>query len=573
MHKGFRFWLGCGAILCAHAAAHAAATPKYPQIQHVLIIMQENRSFDSYFGTFPGANGIPSPAPCLPISKTNAADCVKPFHDIHVFNAGGNHNTANANIDLDNGLTTSKNDGFLYEQQVSGPIRQGTPCNGHSLTTLPYYCFTIPDGVARYDVMGYHTDAELPNYWKYAQTFTLNDAMFPGVRGWSGAVHLEMSSEWSATCTNQTVTSTCKTNPNPPAATNATEYPWASLFQFLDGQGVSWKWYLGVGPEPDCSGEDETCNPSELLAEVYSYWNPAPGYAYVKGQPSAYVSSHVQHVDSFLADVKAGTLPQVAWIVPSQDYSEHPPSDTTLGMDYVTALINAVMQSSYWQNTVIFLSWDDWGGFYDHVAPPYLRANGKTGPVYGFGIRVPAITISAYVKPGVVDHTIYTFDNYARFIEDMFANSARFSPSALGNPDSRPYIADSVTSANKVGGGTVQIGELINEFDLTQTPLPALVLSTAMPGGFRALCSKVYSATCTSATVSLTWEALGANTGTPTYHVTRDGTELGGACVTTGTSCTDTPPAGDHIYRIYSVIGGVASPAVSTYEIVMPATP
>ena len=103
---------------------------------------------------------------------------------------------------------------------------------------------------------------------------------------------------------------------------------------------------------------------------------------------------------------------------------------------------------------------------------------------------------------------------------------AQLNPAALGNPDNRPYIADSLTSVAKVGGGKVTLGNLMNEFDFTQTPLPALVLSTKIPGGLRAICNASYAPSCTSTTVKLSWEALGANVGAPTYHVTRDGVAL-----------------------------------------------
>jgi phospholipase C len=551
-----------------------------PQVQHVIIIMQENRSFDNYFGAYQPqlagqtVNGIPglgtTNAPCLPFVMGQVA-CMPPFHDIHGFNAGGNHTSAYAIKDLDNGVTKDLNDGYLAAQ-VSAGNNQGTPCNSKkAVTALPYWCWSMVDGSTRHDVMGYHTDEEIPNYWAYAQHFMLMDAMFPGVRGWSGSVHLQMTSEWSASCTNGAVTSTCKTNLNTAQPVPSTEYPWASLFEHLDGQKVSWRYYLGTGNEPDCEGDDQTCAPSQLLTSVYGYWNPAPYFAYVRAQGPSYLSTHVVKIDNFLTDIANGTLQQVSWVVPSQDYSEHPPSDTTLGMDYTTSLINAVMQSSYWQNTVIYLTWDDWGGFYDHVAPPnlYESATAKTKVDYGFGIRVPAITIGAYVKAGMVDHSIYSFDSLTRFIEDQFAGGARLNPTALGNPDSRPYIGDSVTLASTIGGGTVAIGDLSSQFDFTQTPLAPLVLSTAMPGGFRAQCSTTYSATCTSATVKLTWEALGANVGVPTYTVTRDGVPVTG-CTTTALTCTDTPGSGDHIYRIYSVINGQASPPSPADEIIEP---
>jgi phospholipase C len=560
-------WLA-GACIAPIMPAFAAARSSVPQIQHVIILMQENRSFDNYFGTFPGANGIPTPAPCLPLKLTNpGGGCASPFHDIHGAGSGSVHTSQAAEGDLDNGLTTAKMDGFVATQ-VAGGLNQDTPCNG--LKPQPSWCWPIAQGVARHDVMGYHNAEEIPNYWAYAEHFLLMDAMFPGVRSWSGAVHLQMASEWSATCTDTTQALTCKTDVDAGGkTTNGTVYPWVSLFQLLDVNDVSWKYYLGAGEQPDCDPSDDDCAPQTMSAGVPGYWNPAPFFAYVKKQGAAYKAAHVVQFDSLLTDVAGGNLAQVSWVVPSLAYSEHPPEDVTTGMDYTTSIINAVMQSPYWQDTVIFLTWDDWGGFYDHVTPPLLKF-AKTNTAYGLGLRVPAITIGAYVKAGTIDNAVYSLDSFTRFFEDLFANANRLNPAALGNPDHRPYIADSQITFSTVGGGTVQLGDLINQFDFTQAPLAPLVLSTAIPAGLQALCNTTYAPTCSSATVSLSWYPLGgASVTDPIYHITRDGAEVAN-CAVTATSCTDTPGTGDHIYRIYSVINGVASPLSAAAEIVEP---
>jgi len=554
--------LAVAGVLCLGAPLARAST--IPQVQHVVIIMQENRSFDHYFGTFPGANGLPSPAPCLPLYLTNpSAGCLSPFHDVHDTQAGAAHFAPEAIFDIDNGLAKAKMDGFL-SVQVSGGTNAGTPCD--HITPLPLWCWPQRGGLLRHDVIGYHTDAEIPNYWAYAEHFKLLDGMYPGVRAWSGAVHLQMTSEWAATCTDYTNAMTCSSSVDTPSPTKANPYPWANLFQFFDANNITWKYYLGTGAEPDC--EDETCAPAQLEPAVYNFWNPAPYFQYVINKPKTYIPSHVTKVDAFLLDIKNATLPQVSWIVPSQDYSEHPPAGVTLGMDYVTSLINAVMQSPYWQNTVIFLSWDDWGGFYDHAQPPLIREP-NAGPAYGFGIRVPAITIGAYVVPGI-DHATYSFDNYTRFIEDVFIGSARLNPAGLGVPDNRPYIADSLTSVGSVSGATIALGDIMNEFDFTQTPLPPLVLSTGIPGGLTAVCSTAYSATCTTNKVTLSWDQLGGYaTLHPIYHVTRDGVEVP-TCNRRIPGCADLPGHGTHLYRIYSVIGGVASPPSAAVEITEP---
>jgi phospholipase C len=120
----------------------------------------------------------------------------------------------------------------------------------------------------------------------------------------------------------------------------------------------------------------------------------------------------------FFEDLRGGTLPAVSWIVPSFYESEHPPannldSDLQVGMWYTTAMINALMKSPYWQNTALVLTWDDYGGFFDHVAPPQVDQ-------YGLGPRVPTLIVSPYVRAGFVDHTPYEFCSVLRFIEDRF---------------------------------------------------------------------------------------------------------------------------------------------------------
>jgi phospholipase C len=131
----------------------------------------------------------------------------------------------------------------------------------------------------------------------------------------------------------------------------------------------------------------------------------------------------------------------------------------------VTNLINAVMNSAYWDSTVIFLTWDDWGGFYDHVRPPHVDIN-------GYGLRVPAITISPWVKPHQIDHTVYSHDAYRHFIEDLFANSERLDPATDGRPDNRISLRDT----------EAELGDLLSEFDFTQTPNAPLVLQGCPSG-------------------------------------------------------------------------------------------
>jgi phospholipase C len=550
--------LAAGLAVAALAGQHAArAQTSHKPITHVIIIMQENRSFDSYFGTFPGADGI-APGTCLPVTPASMVGCVTPFHDPRDENAGGGHTAGAAEVDLHNGIGRARMDGFLIEQ-----AKEKLRC-----TSGPQPCAALRDGLARHDAVGYHTAEELPNYWAYAAKFVLQDHMFEGVRGWSWPAHLDLVSEWAASCTNDAEASTCASSADLPSPARDLQLPWANLFQLMDAHGVTWTYYLGAGQEPDCRDDEMTCDPVGQTPGVPSIWNPVPYFASVKAQGADYLAAHNREVDKLLLDVKKGTLPQVSWVVPARIYSEHPPEGVTKGMEYVTSMVNAVMQSRYWRDTAIFIAWDDWGGFYDHVPPPDVDTNATIHPIQGFGLRVPGLMISAWAKPGMVDHSILSFDSYATFIENLFMNSARLDPAALGNPDNRPDIRDALTSVRFPDGSKAPIGRLIDEFDFNQTPLPPLVLSTHIPTGLVAVCNPDFRAACKSPTVTISWDPVAGPQvpGPFTYHVQRDGAELP-QCVTTATSCTDKPGSGAHLYRAYSVDqDGTTSPLSAAAE-------
>ena len=564
----------------AQPSAKAAALPHKKNstpIQHVVIIMQENRSFDSYFGTFPGANG-PPPGICVPLSpaQPNGA-CVAPFHDPHDVNAGGPHGAKYSQYDADDGLNTFKMDGFVGAQTVD-LIHLCSGSNvADTVTPRQKGCAAFVPGEERHDVMGYHTDAELPNYWAYAKNFVLQDAMFEGMRGWSLAAHLDLTSEWSAECTNPLDVSTCVSNPIGYAPNGSQVlYPWVNLPQLLDLNGVSWKYYLSTGEEPDCNDDEMTCAPQWQTNSVNTLWNPVPGFAYVEQQGAAYIQAHNPPFDQFLLDIKNGTLPQVSWVIPNKDFSEHPASSITAGMEYVTSMVNAIMQSPYWANTAIFIAWDDWGGFYDHVAPPVVDMNPSQYPVLGFGFRVPGMLISAYAKPGYIDHNVLSTDSYATFFENLFMGGARLDPVQLGEPDNRPDIRDELTSITFPDGSVKAVGDLMDEFDFTQAPNPPLVLSTHIPTEPYVSCDSTDEnnpQVCGKKKVKISWKAVagGQVPGPFTYQVLRDGVAVP-ECLTAATKCTDkTAPSGVHIYTIYSIDQyNVASPPSAGVEADIP---
>jgi phospholipase C len=173
---------------------------------------------------------------------------------------------------------------------------------------------------------------------------------------------------------------------------------------------------------------------------------------------------NIQSVHQFYNAAKNGTLPAVSWVVPSNYMSEHPYSGVAEGQSYVTSLVNAVMRSPDWSSTAIFVAWDDWGGFYDHVNPPKVDRN-------GYGLRVPAFMISPYARRGFIDHQVLSFDAYAKFIEDDFLGGRRLDPKTDGRPDRRPSVRENAAV----------LGDLSTEFDFEQTPRRPLLLPLHPP--------------------------------------------------------------------------------------------
>jgi phospholipase C len=433
--------------------AHAASLAGIHKIRHVVVVMQENRSFDSYFGTYPGADGLPRRdgafTVCVPDPKSGI--CQRPYHDTLDRNTGGPHEHFDAIRDINGG----KMDGFLRQ------ARRGlTPA-----------CLEQPDaplcsfGALHPDVMGYHDAREIPNYWAYARRFVLQDHMFQPDTSWSLPAHLFMVSEWSARCRRRGDPMSCVNaieNPLPPPhePQNPTgrkpDYAWTDLTYLLHRHRVSWRYYVFPGSEPDCEGGAMTCRPVPQNAKTPGIWNPLPWFDTVR---SDHQLGNVTSIKSFFRAARRGSLPAVSWVTPNNRVSEHPPNLVSVGQSFVTGVVNAVMRSRDWSSTAIFLAWDDWGGFYDHVEPPQVDVN-------GFGLRVPALVISPYARRGFIDHQSLSFDAYAKFIEDDFLGSARLDPARDGRPDPRPTVRESLP----------QLGNLVSDFNFQQKPRPPLLL-------------------------------------------------------------------------------------------------
>jgi phospholipase C len=441
-----RFVLYPVLALCAIAALSVAQPPARSQgvtsaapalqgihkIQHVIIIMQENRSFDSYFGVYPGADGIPMqggvPTVCVPDPMTGT--CVAPFVDHKDKNPGAPHKAADSVTDVDGG----KMDGFIADAEAGGRCAPGRTCTADQ-------------------VMGYHVQSDIPNYWAYAQNFVLDEHMFESVASWSFTSHLALVSAWAAKCPNTQNPMSCQSDlmPRDRTAGDPEPFAWTDLTYLLHAHNISWGYYLDHGAQ-------STTNPNG----VPKLWDVMPGFTDVNQDQQ---TGNVQPLTTFMTQAQAGTLPAVSWIVPDQQDSEHPSAVVSTGQAYVTGIVNAVMQSSDWSSSAIFIAWDDWGGFYDHVVPP-------VADTLGYGIRVPALVISPYAKPGYIDPQTLSFDAYLKFIEDDFLGRQRLDPATDGRPDSRPDVRENLS----------MLGSLQHDFNFSQSPRAPMILTPCPVG-------------------------------------------------------------------------------------------
>lgn len=414
------------------------------KIQHIIFVIQENHSFDNYFGTYPGANGFPLGI-SIPVNPSKTAlGFVQPFHlniaqPIYIVgdelppgvadpseletnsesavapfpfpneSIGGdlNHAWQVAHIDYDDG----KMDGFILGEK--------------SLLT-----------------MGYYDGNDISYYWDYADNFVLDDNFFSSLMGPSFPNHLYIASGTNGPVFGLNYPWVLKggviNNPQTGFDWQGVSLTWATLTEELTKANAPWAWYDG--------------KPNPLKPDI---WDALPLFSYFQNHPNE-LAQHVKNTQRFISDIQNGELPAVSWIIPGawhpptwpeacigQAPSEHPPARSDCGMDYVAYLVNRVMQSQYWASTAIVITWDDYGGFYDHVPPPQTDA-------YGEGFRVPTLVVSPWAKHGLIDHTQYEFASLLKLAED------NFNLPTLGTRD-------------------VAANDMMNSFDFNQAPQPPLI--------------------------------------------------------------------------------------------------
>ncbi len=308
------------------------------KIENIVVVLQENHTFDNYFGTYPGVDGTSGKSICLPESR-GSSKCVSPYHDTNLAPVDMNHNWSSAHEDYDSG----RMDGFVYSE-------------GHRET------------------MGYYNGSDLKHYWKAAADYVLCDRYFTSVMSESAPNHLYLVAGTAGGLKNDNV---------PPSL----DFP--PVFKELDSKGVSWK--------------------------IYGFTSWYEKFSYVQGSQSArenFVSG--KH---FAEDLSQGNLSQVSWIIGAPGGDEHPPQNIQKGEGSVANdIVNAIGKSRYWDKSATFITWDDYGGFYDHVPPPQVDQ-------YGYGFRVPCLVVSPYSKKGFIDGNTYDHTSILKTVENRFGLS------------------------------------------------------------------------------------------------------------------------------------------------------
>jgi phospholipase C len=345
-------------------------------IKHVVFLLKENRSFDNLFGRFPGADGATTGMDHgVERPLTKATD--QRAHDIphcYVCNVAS----------IDGG----KMDGF----------NQSVYADNYAYTQFRPH--------------------QLPNYWHWASENVLSDNFFASATGPSFPNHLYSIAATSGGALDnpiQPLSSLKKQQDQGLAKSWGCDIAQpGSYVKIIDPEGKSVK----VDPCFDFTTEGDLLRRKEIPWAYYAATNTQLGYIW-----SAYSAvdryrnnqtmwdRYMRPVDDVVRDIRSDRLPPVTWVTPRFQLSEHPEYNFCYGENWTTQVVDAIMNSPMWKDTAIFVTWDDFGGFYDHVPPPNVDR-------FGFGIRVPLLTISPYARQGVVDHHVGEFSSVLRFIED-----------------------------------------------------------------------------------------------------------------------------------------------------------
>lgn len=372
-----------------------AITPSHFPIQHIVFVLLENHAYDNYFGVYcqnisslcpMTGDGIPA-GECVNITPGSAAGgCIKPFalNESYVnASLGGSHNYGASHKSYDNGLM----DGFYA---AAPHIRQ---------------------------VLGFYNGTTIPTYWNIAESYGLGDNFF------SSALSYSLPNHWFPLAGQAPVASEA-----PPSGAFARQGVAAPLtgseMQYLNqsnatpsiddeliNSSISWRYYDEVTNNLSyLQALNQTVTGNNSQPSVFDYWNPLISKAETYNYS---LNSHFVNRDNFFNDTANGTLPNVSWVIPSNTESDHPPDNLHAGMQFVSSIADAVMNSSLWKSTAIFVSYDEYGGYYDHVAPPQIDQ-------WGLGFRVPVYVISAYTPEGYISSVQQRFESVLHLMEWRF---------------------------------------------------------------------------------------------------------------------------------------------------------
>jgi phospholipase C len=343
-----------GAAAGASDPASATATP----IQHFVAVMQERHSYDNYFGIYGNGDGIPAGV-CMPAPPRNTPPCVQPF-DI---GGAATPRLADDAATFDAQYANGRMSGFVTAQSTRG-------------TTNP-----AP--------MGHYNAAELPYYWALANGYVLFDRWFSSSKGGSLPNRLFWISGTSG--------GTTADNRVPNGGFGDLQ----TIFDRLDAKGVSWKFYI-QDYDPSLTFRAGEPMPTQVVR--------APVLAFARFLDDKALAAHIVPLTQYYDDLHNGHLPAVSYVV-SRGPSERPPASVENGQKFVRKVISALKRSTSWPSSALLLTYASWGGWYDHVAPPQVDAD-------GLGFRVPAILVSPFAPRGVVDHQQRDHTSMLKFIED-----------------------------------------------------------------------------------------------------------------------------------------------------------
>jgi phospholipase C len=354
---------GQAMVLSASSSRHFGAAARTP-IQHIVFVVQENQAFDHLFGTFPNLpKGDSEPMNiCLPVNLTSPQPCVKPWY------AGSMVNQVQG-TDIPHTRTTALADYNKGKMNGFVAALYRNPCC-HSI-----YNYT----------MSYVNGTIIPYYWDLAQYFTLNPMFMSSELSYSLPNHLYSVAAQAGNL------AACK-------GVCQTEYnlTFAQIGEEMTQAGVTWAYYQqNWNDSIDCPSKPYTFDYINKYVHGYEgLWSGLTDFTQVQMDKSE--CGNLLNLNDLEKALRDNNLPEVSYVIPQPRNSDHPQYSTYEGGQlYVTSIINAIENSSAWKSTVIYLTWDDWGGYYDHIHPLQFDQ-------YGEGFRVPLIAISPYSIRGAI---------------------------------------------------------------------------------------------------------------------------------------------------------------------------